>query len=373
MSCSGSPHPSRWSHSSAGWPFLLERSAALDSKKHFSIGTIRLRRLILLSKCWSADGRKCARGRRISSIMERIDYHGWPDSVRLTNGDIEVVVLTAVGPRIIHYGFPGRPNVFNVIPVPENRKQDDKWVHYGGHRIWIAPEHHPRTYHPDRGPVGSVVEQDGKLTVANPVESSTGFSKELIISLAKSGSGVTVEHRITNHNVWAVSAAPWALSIVANGGKVVLPQEPYAPHEGNLLPARPIVLWKFTDMGDPRWRWGTKYITLTQRDDLKHAQKLGVYSSLGWGAHVTPEQVFVVHIDPEEVESYPDYGSNFETFTAGPFQELETLGPLETLEPGETAVHVQHWYLEKASGIADDDESLDKLLQPIVGRAKAAI
>jgi len=306
--------------------------------------------------------------------MEKIDYQGWPDSIRLSNGDAELVVLTAVGPRIIHYGLPGGPNVFNVFREPVEPAADDEWIPMGGHRLWVAPEHKPRSYHPDRGPVGSVTEENGELIVSNPPESTTGVAKELRIKLAASGTAVTVTHTITNHNVWGINVAPWALSIVANGGAVVLPQEPFGPHTENLLPARPLILWKFTDMADPRWRWGSKYITLTQRDDLKHPQKLGAYSKLGWGAHVTPEQVFVVQIDPEDPSSYPDYGSNFETFTAGPFQELETLGPLANLEPGESAVHVQRWYLEASPkpNIVDSDELLDAHLLPIVKRAQSA-
>jgi hypothetical protein len=42
---------------------------------------------------------------------------------------------------------------------------------------------------------------------------------------------------------------------------------------------------------------------------------------------------------------YPDFGCNFEVFTNAEFLELETLGPIVTLQPGETAEHTEYWWL----------------------------
>ena len=44
-----------------------------------------------------------------------------------------------------------------------------------------------------------------------------------------------------------------------------------------------------------------------------------------------------------EGERYPDFGSNFETFTNAEFLELETLGPLKRISAGETFVHNESW------------------------------
>ena len=306
--------------------------------------------------------------------METIEYKGWKNSIRLSNSDTEVVVLTDVGPRVIHFSKIGGPNVFNVIPDAVGPKGAEDWKPIGGHRLWCAPEVLPRSYYPENVPVGSVRTSDLSVTVENPIESTTGVQKTLAVTLAAEGSAVRVEHTITNRNSWAITLAPWALSIVANGGKVVIPQEEFVAHANKLLPARPLVLWNFTDLGDSRWRWGSKYISLTQDDALAHPQKVGVYNTLKWAAHVTPTQAFIVRIVGDAVgpESLPDYGSNFETFTAGPFQELETLGPLKTLNPGESAVHVQHWFLAAESGIEDNDVDLDARLLPIVQQAESS-
>ena len=66
----------------------------------------------------------------------------------------------------------------------------------------------------------------------------------------------------------------------------------------------------------------------------------------------------------------PDMGSNFETFTKAAFQELETLGPLMTLEPGQSVTHTEYWFLAKTAPIADTDEALDASLRPLVQEAQ---
>ncbi|BDI34330.1 hypothetical protein CCAX7_63810 [Capsulimonas corticalis] len=300
-----------------------------------------------------------------------MEFEGWKNSVRLSNGETELVVTTEVGPRILRYGFVDGPNAFHVIE-PGQGAGSDKFVPYGGHRFWIAPEANPRSYDPDNVPVETVEMRGDTLYLANPVEKVSGFRKEIFVTLAGQGSAVKVAHRLTNHNVWPVTVSAWSLNIVANGGYVVLPQEEFVSHDDYLLPARPQVLWKFTDQADPRWRWGKKYVTLAQSAAEDNPQKVGVYNTLGWSAHVTPEQVFIasIDVDPRGPGALPDWGCNYETYTDGPFQELESLGPLTQVEPGEFVEHVEYWTLAKTAQIANDDASLDAHLAPIAAKTK---
>ncbi len=307
--------------------------------------------------------------------MERMEYEGWEDCVRLSNDAAELIVTTAFGPRIIHYGRHGGPNAFRVIPETRGRVVPGPWLPYGGHRLWHAPEVMPRSYQPDNAPVETVEQEPSGTLRVGVREAGTGLGREMRVTLAPRGTAVKVEHRLTNHNVWAVTLAPWALSIVANGGRAVIPQEPFVSHDDDLTPARPVVLWKFTDMADPRWRWGRKYLTLRQGDEPGNAQKVGVWNAQGWAAHLTPEQAFFILIDvpPGGPASLPDAGCNYETYTDGPFQELETLGPLQTLEPGETATHTEHWFLAPAADVADEDAALDAALLPLLTEARDAV
>ena len=62
-------------------------------------------------------------------------------------------------------------------------------------------------------------------------------------------------------------------------------------------------------------------------------------------------------------------GSSFETFTNNVFQELETLGPLVKLAPGQEALHVEHWTLHRGVKVDKwNDATLDKVVLPLLAR-----
>src|SRR5664279_5701904 len=86
-------------------------------------------------------------------MIETVDFGGWPNCIRLSNGEIELIATTDVGPRIIRLGFVGGQNLFHNYPSTLGRIGDREWNNYGGHRLWHAPEVFPRTYAPDNVPV----------------------------------------------------------------------------------------------------------------------------------------------------------------------------------------------------------------------------
>jgi hypothetical protein len=71
----------------------------------------------------------------------------------------------------------------------------------------------------------------------------------------------------------------------------------------------------------------------------------GIFNSAGWGAHYRQGTLFVKRAAVIGGARYPDGGCNFELFTNPDFLEVETLGPLVELDPGETAEHVERWWL----------------------------
>ncbi len=44
--------------------------------------------------------------------VEKTAYKGWQNCYRVTNGKIELIVTGDVGPRVIRFGFVGRPEPF---------------------------------------------------------------------------------------------------------------------------------------------------------------------------------------------------------------------------------------------------------------------
>lgn len=297
--------------------------------------------------------------------MEKINYRGWPNCYRLTNGLLELVVTTDVGPRVIRFGFVGEDNEFKEYDAMAGLTGGETWRIYGGHRFWIAPEVPARTYFPDNGPV-AIEDHGSYVRVVSPVEPPTGIQKELDIVLKADQARVTVVHRARNNGVWPVDLAPWALSVMAAGGKGIIPLPPRGPHTENLLPANLMTLWAYTDMADPRWTWGRKCVMLRQDPAMKHPQKLGMMVPAGWVAYARKDHLFVKKFAYVAGAAYADFGCSVELFTDGEMLEAETLGPLVNLAPGAFVEHTENWSLHRDVPMPQGDADVDRDIMPRV-------
>lgn len=293
--------------------------------------------------------------------MEKISYLGL-DCCKLSNAEVELVVTTGVGPRILRYSFIGEENMLGEAPDAVAKTELGEWRAWGGHRLWTAPEAKPRSYAPDNDPLTFEAEGENGIRLVQQADAS-GVQKEMTIVLDAAGTGVSVHHKITNRNLWAIEAAPWALTIMNGGGEAIFPQEPFRAWVDYLLPARPLVLWHYTDLTDPRWNLGQKYIRLRSDEQNPEPQKIGLLNKQGWAAYLRGETLFVKRAAYVEGATYPDYNCNFETYTAGTFIELESLGPIKRLEPDESADHTERWFLLRAPGVTAEnfDATLDAL------------
>jgi len=300
--------------------------------------------------------------------MELTTYAGWQDCIRLAAGPAELVVTTAVGPRVIRYGFRGGPNFFKEYPEQRGLSGGAEWRIYGGHRLWHAPEARPRTYAPDNEPVAWSW-RGGALTLRPAAEASTGVRKEIRIVPRPNGQ-VALEHRLINEGCWEVELAPWCLTVMAPGGRAVFPQERFIAHCDHLLPARPLALWHYTDMSDPRWTWGRSFIQLRQDPRRAAPQKIGLFIRDGWAAYLRGGGVFIKRFSARADAPHADYGCNAETFTNSDMLEIESLGATVRLPPGGAVKHVEHWGLFKER-IGATEKSLGQKLLPLVRRVAA--
>lgn len=297
--------------------------------------------------------------------MERTSYGGWPNCYRLSNELVDLIVTTDVGPRIIRLGFVGEENELKEYADMVGKTGGDEWHIYGGHRLWHAPEAQPRTYFPDNTPA-QIEEHDGFTRVVQPTETTTGIQKEIDIRLSPDEAHVTLTHRLRNRNLWAVELAPWALSVMAQGGVAIIPLPPRGPHPENLLPANTLTLWAYTDMSDPRWTWGEKYILLCQDPQAAGPQKVGAMVPDGWAAYARGGHLFVKRFEYVAGARYPDWGCSFETFTNADMLEVETVAPLVSLEPGASVEHIEHWFLFRDVPMPEDDADVDRDVLPRV-------
>jgi hypothetical protein len=302
-------------------------------------------------------------------MIETVEFGGWPNCIRLSNGEMELIVTTDVGPRIIRLGYVGGQNLFHNYEATLGKTGDAEWNNYGGHRLWHAPEVVPRTYAPDNIPVDHEI--DGTTVVLRNSEPSNGLDKETRVSLSPTSNRIEISHRLINRNPWAIELAPWTLSVMAKSGTAIYPQEVYIPHPDVLVPARPLVLWHFTDMSDPRWTWGRKYIQLRQDPKATTKQKAGMLNTKGWAAYVLNGEVLVKHYPYVPGAEYADMGCNTETYTDSDMLEVETLSPVTRLEPGAHVDHSESWLLSKVD-CSLTEADIDAKILPLVAKLAPA-
>jgi hypothetical protein len=296
--------------------------------------------------------------------IEKIALHGWPNCYRVSNGVVEFVATTDIGPRIMHLGFAGGTNLFFVREDFAGQTGGSEWKNYGGHRLWHAPEDKVRTYEPDNSPVTARPIDNG-LLLTSPTERRSGIRKEIEITLDPSTSEVRVVHRLVNGGPWPVELAPWAISVMAPGGFAIAPM-PTAFHPDRLLPNRALTLWPYTDMRDDRWLWGTDYVLLRQKVvSGQERTKVGINNNLGWAAYYLKPYLFIKRFTYVDGARYPDYHSSLEVFSNNRMLELETLAPLVTLAPGATTVHEERWELHRDLDLAFSEDDVRAKVEPL--------
>ncbi|EPY06113.1 hypothetical protein PAALTS15_16581 [Paenibacillus alvei TS-15] len=279
--------------------------------------------------------------------MNTIQHERWGESLHLENGTYEVIVPLTFGIRIMHFSLCGQENMLFEDREGAIRQEgeafhtlgSDGWLLRGGHRLWASPEAYPRTYTPDDRPIEYVQTESGVRLIA-PVEPWTQCAKE--IELIFQQDDVVVIHRIANKGAWPIQLAPWAITVMAPGGTAVVPQ---ITRDTGLLPNRSISLWPYAAMNDERVTWGERHIEVKQVAHLKQAFKFGMLQEEGKASYTRNGIVFEKRYETISGASYPDGGCSFELYTNEHILELESLGPLVTLEPEAVATHQEVWSL----------------------------
>ncbi|HEY0866077.1 MAG TPA: hypothetical protein VGE01_01790 [Fimbriimonas sp.] len=285
--------------------------------------------------------------------MQIVPFHGWERNARLVCRDVEMIVTLDVGPRVLGYGFVGERNQLAVRETTAGMVGGAEFRSYGGHRLWIAPEEAPRTFQPDNEPIQHREEDGWSIFTA---EKDAYFTqKEIRIRPDEERGCFRLVHRIYNHSAYDLELAPWTPTQFAVGGEAIFPQPDYIPHGQKLLPARPLVLWNYTKMSDPRWTWGDRVVRLRQSTEMGPT-KVGALVQQGIAVYCNQGDTYLRRFSYEESATYPDFGCNFETFTRQDMLEIESLGPLRSVPKGGGFVeHPETWYLLRHETAPEDD------------------
>ncbi|MBN1265918.1 MAG: hypothetical protein JXA25_10525 [Anaerolineales bacterium] len=264
------------------------------------------------------------------------------ECIEITNGALSLLVTRSVGPRILALFTQNGENLFAELPEHTlDCPGRGAYFLYGGHRLWLAPEEPGRTYLPDDDPV-HIEEIDSGLQVTQKFDQVTGIQKVLRIRLEKNQPVVKVEHSLTNLSASEVTCAPWAITQMKTGGVAILPQYNGLIEGNPTLPNRTVTLWPYTDTNNPAIIWGNDTI-LVRANMQDGALKIGFPNPRGWMAYWQRNTLFIKRAVYNNQAAYFDSGSSSECYCNPDFLELETLGPISTIQPGDSISHKETW------------------------------
>jgi hypothetical protein len=280
--------------------------------------------------------------------------------VRINN--ITMGIATEIGPRILYLASSKKPkfNLFGVHPEMGVQTPEGFWRFYGGHRLWSSPEAKPRSYSMDDKPVKIEIDEESIRIYREP-ELENSIQKAVTIRDFSENS-IQVVHAIKNIGRWPIKIGCWALSMMRQNGFAIIPLKPSKTDQEGLLPDRQLSLWPYTDMLDERLLFKKDYLFVKQNPEMKNPLKIGTMANPTWAAYWVEGMVFVKHF-PGEKGEYPDFGCNVEVYTDTNMLELETVGPLKTVNPFEHIEHTEIWEIHEVGELMPEPDNVKNKLE----------
>lgn len=277
-----------------------------------------------------------------------MDYFGHPLEV-IENKHLRVAMMAQAGPRIAGLWLAGRDsNLLAETPAAHWPTPNGEYYLYGGHRLWLAPEIPAMTYIPETGGVTCRAVERG-LAADGPIQPQTGLRKTITVQLDDEKPVVRVAHRVTNEGFETRQFAPWAITQLPLGGRMFLPQPvgPFPPENPDAIfaPNRNLVFWPYTRLDDPRLTLADDRIEIDLRGQASAPLKIACFNAHGWASYQREDVLFVKRFLPNPDLAHADRHTNTAAYANELFCELETLGPLVQLPPGQTVEHVEEWQL----------------------------
>lgn len=257
------------------------------------------------------------------------------EEIRHQLGPYEVAVTTTFGPRVLGLKHDDSPEMFVTLDpeVSTSHPSGKKYRFRGGHRLWVSPEDAAVTYAPDDHEC-IVTSGTDSLTITAPPDLA-GFEKT--IDLKWSESRLEVGHHLRWLGKEPIEASPWAITQLPLSGLAILPVAGAGRGPGA---DRSIVVWPYTRLNDERISWA-------ENTALIHAMpgapiKLGSGPEPGSVGYLRKGHLFIKRFAAPPGQ-YPDRGAIAQVYANEVFCELESLGPLVRLEPGEETRYFEVW------------------------------
>ena len=267
------------------------------------------------------------------------DFHG--ETTRVLENEFVTLEYLASAARIVRLAPKGKPNLFADLGLDALHTPYGEFLLRGGHRLWHAPEAMPRTYIPDNQGA-AVSEVLGGVRIEMPAEPWTGIVKSMEIEVSADRPQIAIRHQLRNEGAWAVELSPWAITMLRLGGVGIFPQPAASAGPAGLLPNRHLSLWPYALADDPRLTLRDDFILINAIPRLPPL-KFGYLNPVGWMGYWVDGVFFVKQFEVPVGSRFPDGGCNAECYCNDRFIELESLGSIRQIGPGDTVEHKEVW------------------------------
>ncbi len=298
--------------------------------------------------------------------VEKVEFMGWKDSFRLSNGACEMVIVPSIG-RVMHFGPAGGENLIWVDAKLAGKiaaKPDNQWHNFGGDKVWPADQAvwgWPPVYEFDCAPavaeeIPGGVRVTGQVSprfgahyvrefVMDPVKPLVYIRQHHVKAQATMGKDEQKDQEVAVPlTIWSVTQVKKPVySMLQLGDATTTAPAATSPGAG---------FTKFPQ-GFVASRFKLGQTVLALENDEKGATKVGVppdkdYAN-GWVAAVYDKVMLVESHGLVKGAKYPDNGCPSELYAAGAgmgsYVELELLSPLKDMKKGDTLQDDTIWQL----------------------------
>ena len=245
----------------------------------------------------------------------------------LRNGVAEAFVSGRPYPRVVVFRVLGGPSPFRVVTTDP----------YYGVRSWfMEPAQNEDSGLPSARPaeVQILTPLSARLTAAP--EEKSGLQLTIEVALDAARPSLTIRHGFRNLRGGTRRLAVWAIMAMPHEGLAL------AAWAKGAMTARSLMFFPGTDPAEPCLRLGQEALGVDFGVASKGGQlKVGTNSDVGWVGYTWRGQAMQSRVAHVEGAEYPEGGATVTFYTCGQrmdegFSEVEHVGPLTDVAPGET-------------------------------------
>jgi hypothetical protein len=271
---------------------------------------------------------------------------GGSEAAHARVGPYDLTAAMGFGPRILGLRSVDSPQLFTSLGDEINIETPGlgTYTFRGGHRLWVSPEQEEISYAPDDRPC-TVTTGDGILTISGP-QDAAGFQKT--IETRWHEGQLLVDHMLRWQGDGPVEVASWGITQLPLGGVAILPvlgRDPGTSAQAN----RSLILWPYSRLDDQRITWRERVVLIR---GLSGPQlKLGSGPAPGRLGYWRDGFLFVKTLPEIPDRGRPDRGAVAQVYVNEHFCELESVGSITRLEPGEVVGHREVWRVDECADV----------------------